>query len=116
MEEKDISEAGGKLCEEIHKRVDEKFNYIDKYIDSNTEAVRKLTASSIKQDQILELLQKRIPASSIVATNIKKFYEYKWFTVVVITSCVALILVLGAAIGQNVLKEYADIIKIGTGN
>jgi len=121
-----MREAGGGLCKEIHKRVDEKLEKIEEYIDTNTQAVQKLTESQAKQDQILELLQKqqsqilavlteRATKNSENAENAqepkKKFYEYKWFTVVVVAGCILLLMTVGVAIGYNVLDKYANILR-----
>lgn len=126
MADPKMREAGGGLCKEIHKRVDEKLEKIEEYIDTNTQAVQKLTESQAKQDQILELLQKqqsqilavlteRATKNSENAENAqepkKKFYEYKWFTVVVVAGCILLLMTVGVAIGYNVLDKYANILR-----
>lgn len=115
--QRQISE-NGRVAE---KRLDAHADQIDR-VDKLMERVITLQEVQTRQleasEKRLQLLEKQVAEMAqekkdkpIQDNKKEPFWKEKWFSLVMITACIILVIIVGAAVGQNVLKEYVDYLK-----
>lgn len=107
------------------KRLDAHANQID-HVDKLMERVvalqevqtKQLDASEkrlqIVEKQMVEIAQSKKEPSEAKESKAERkepIWKEKWFFFIVVTLCVILVLIVGAAVGQNMLKEYIEYLK-----
>ncbi len=120
----EIDTVNKDVCKVIHKQVDEKFTAIDVYIQQNSSAVQKLQEVAASNNEILKILMEERAQRLDFAQNKKeeklevkpdtapKMWQAPWFKYVVVTACIVAIVVIGAAIGNNLLDKYIQAMAI----
>lgn len=117
MTGENVTKTGGKLCVEIHKRVDERLDYIDIYIEKNVVAIEKLTAASVDHSAMLRvLLEERTTqmtrATAIAEAPAKKenFWNTKAGGLAVKLIFAFLVIVVLGMLGVNLIEGWQTVV------
>jgi hypothetical protein len=102
-------------CEAVQKdirgQIDNHKNRLDKHseeIDDLRHLVDKLTVIEEQNAKLLEIAM----GGSKPSHPDSKVWQQPWFKYVVITGCVVVVILIGAAVGDNVLDKYIEAMKL----
>ena len=94
------------------ERVETKLGHHDSEIIDLKLISEQLLTLQKQNSKIIEELQKKHEAKPEDAiTGFAKIADQTWFKYIVITICAVIVLIVGAAIGQNALNDYLEVIK-----
>lgn len=71
--------------------------------------LKHVTEEAVENDS--RTMEERSIEKSSIAAGLP-WWKEKWFFFVVLTACIILVALVGAAIGQNLLKDYVEAIKV----
>lgn len=104
------------LCKVIHKQVDEKFESINTCIKEIRDAVNKMQEIASGTKEIINILMEdRNQREPHVIAIKSKVWEAPWFKYIAITACIVTIVIIGAAIGNNMIDKYIQAMQIVNG-
>lgn len=85
-------------------------------IDDLFHIVDRLSAIEEQNNRLLEIaLEREEVGCTPVHTTEAKVWQQPWFKYIVITGCIVVIMVIGAAVGNNVLDKYIEAMRIVEG-
>ena len=109
-----------KTCGVCRKDLDKQLEKVDTRLGNHDVEIIDLKLISeqllVLQKQnakIIEEIQKKyeVKPEKTELTSFDKIAEQNWFKYIIITVCIVTVLIVGAAIGQNALNDYLEVIK-----
>ncbi len=112
MSENDLeSKVDKDICKIIHKQVDKQFEGLHACVAEIRGAVGEMKEIAASNNEILKILMEertiRINQPQQQSSQPRqRFWEMGWFKYIVIAGCIIAIVVIGAAVGYNILDHY----------
>jgi copper chaperone CopZ len=109
-----------KTCGVCRKDLDKQLEKVDTRLGHHDAEIvdlklisEQLLVLQKQNTKIIEELQKKLEAKpeKDESSGFAKIAEQNWFKYIIITACIVTVLIVGAAIGQNALNDYLELIK-----
>jgi len=100
------------LCKVIHKQVDERLDDLNACIKEIRDAVNEMREIAASNKEILNILmEERANRMQSIPKEMPKkhFLEMPWSKYVIITACFVIVLLVGGAVGSNILDHYIQV-------